>query len=51
MNIPVHVYGCEDCILVFSVEQALEDQSGICCPQCGTEKINDLGPGEMILRR
>jgi DNA-directed RNA polymerase subunit RPC12/RpoP len=46
-----HVYKCEECILVFTVEQALEDQSNICCPQCGTEEINDAGAGEMIIRR
>jgi predicted nucleic acid-binding Zn ribbon protein len=51
INIPVHVYECEDCILVFAVEMAFEDQSVICCPSCGTEEINDVADGELIINR
>jgi predicted nucleic acid-binding Zn ribbon protein len=51
MNIPVHIYECDDCILVFAVEMAFEDQSEIKCPNCGNEEINDVAAGEMIFRR
>ena len=50
MNIPVHVYECEDCILVFAVEMAFEDQSVICCPSCGKEEINDIASGELTFK-
>jgi predicted nucleic acid-binding Zn ribbon protein len=49
-NIPFHLYECAECVLLFAVEQAFEDQSSICCPNCGEEKINDVAAGEMILR-
>ncbi|WP_066316847.1 hypothetical protein [Bacillus sp. FJAT-29814] len=44
-----HVYECQDCVLSFAVEQAFEDQSEICCPNCGNEDIRDVGPGEMTI--
>ncbi|MCM3763480.1 hypothetical protein [Neobacillus niacini] len=44
-----HVYECQDCVLSFAVEQAFEDQSEICCPNCGDEDIRDVGSGEMTI--
>lgn len=51
MNIPVHVYECQDCVLTFSVEQALEDQSDISCPLCHGANIEDVAAGELVIRR
>lgn len=51
MNIAVHVYECEECILVFAVEMAFEDQSEICCPNCGNEDINDVAAGELNFQK
>jgi predicted nucleic acid-binding Zn ribbon protein len=51
LNIPVHVYECEECILVFAVEMAFEDQSEICCPNCGNEDINDVAAGELNFQK
>jgi putative FmdB family regulatory protein len=51
MNVPVHVYECGDCGVLFAVEQALEDQSEICCPNCGTEEIDDVAAGELITKK
>lgn len=47
MKIPVHVYECGDCGVLFAVEQALEDQSGIYCPDCGCEDLDDVAAGEL----
>lgn len=30
----MHLYCCEDCILLFGVETKFEDQSVIVCPSC-----------------
>ncbi|MBU8908546.1 hypothetical protein [Desertibacillus haloalkaliphilus] len=44
----VHVYECDECPLVFSVEQTLEDQSFIKCPECGSsDGLRDLGEGKV----
>lgn len=43
-----HVYECEDCAVVFAVEQAYEDQSEVCCPICWDDAaLEDIGSGEM----
>lgn len=37
-----HFYECEDCCVSFAVEQALEDQSEIRCPNCLSDCIRDV---------
>lgn len=49
-HISVHVYECEECVLLFAVEQAFEDQSNICCPNCGEENITDVAAGEIAVK-
>lgn len=53
VDVPFHIYECEDCILMFAVEQAWEDHSSVNCPVCGLdESIRDVTSGEMkIIRR
>ena len=50
MNILVHIYECQDCVLTFAVEQALEDQSSIVCPLCTGENIADIASGELVVK-
>lgn len=50
-NIAVHLYECEECVLLFAVEQALEDQSSICCPNCGEENLTDVAAGEVVVNK
>lgn len=48
MKRPYHVYECEDCCLVFAVEQAFENQSDVCCPVCLDDiELKTIGSGEM----
>lgn len=42
-----HIYECQECVTTFGVEQALEDQSNITCPECNGEDLRDVGQGEM----
>lgn len=49
MKISVHIYECQDCVLTFAVEQAFEDQSEICCPNCQGENIRDVASGELAI--
>ncbi|WP_209121555.1 helix-turn-helix domain-containing protein [Alkalihalobacillus sp. BA299] len=45
---PFHIYECEDCVLVFAVEQAFETQEDVCCPVCWSdEQLKDVGSGVM----
>jgi hypothetical protein len=43
-----HVYECQDCTVVFAVEDSDEiDHSQTCCPICTGEDLEDKGHGEM----
>ncbi|WP_078428795.1 helix-turn-helix transcriptional regulator [Alkalihalobacterium alkalinitrilicum] len=45
---PYHIYECEDCTLVFAVEQAFDSQEDVCCPVCWSDdQLRDIGAGEM----
>jgi len=47
-----HVYECEHCVLTFAIEQAFENQSDICCPNClEDEWIRDVGEGGMVITK
>lgn len=47
-----HVYECEECVVTFAVEQALEDQSHINCPVCRQDDyIRDISSGEMLIKK
>ncbi len=48
-SVPVHIYLCNPCIISFSVTQNLEDHSEICCPNCQSEEVEDIGSGEMVV--
>lgn len=46
-----HVYECQDCVLTFAIEQALEDQSEVSCPLCKCdEALRDVASGEMKIK-
>lgn len=48
MKRPYHIYECEECCLVFAVEQAHENQEDIVCPLCQEDEyMIDIGEGEM----
>ena len=43
-----HIYECEECALVFAVEQAFDEQELVKCPVCLDDKaLKDIGAGEM----
>jgi len=49
IQIPVHVFECEPCILTFTVEMAFEDQAFIKCPNCAGENIKEVGSSEIVI--
>lgn len=51
MEMLVHVYECEECIVTFSVDQECEEQSDVKCPLCLTDQhVKDVGGGMMVVR-
>lgn len=43
-----HIYECEDCCVVFAVEQAFLQQSEVSCPVCQDDvEIYCIAEGEM----
>jgi predicted nucleic acid-binding Zn ribbon protein len=52
MKRPCHIYECEECCLVFAVEQAFQDQFMVMCPVCGCDHhMKDVGDGEIVERQ
>lgn len=47
-----HVYECEECVLIFAVEQECEDQSDVCCPICWQDNhLKDVASGVMKFKK
>jgi predicted nucleic acid-binding Zn ribbon protein len=49
-DVQAFFYQCEDCCLVFAVEQSFQEQDVIMCPVCHTDAHMDLvGEGSMTI--
>lgn len=51
-GLEMHLYCCEDCILLFGVETKFEDQSVVVCPSCQLDTaLKDAGMGAVTIIR
>lgn len=43
-----HIYCCDECVLVFAVEQAFDQQDQVQCPVClDDDHVRSIAHGEM----